>query len=418
MDVDPVVPDASEVKFEAAESPIQSEQETVTSVHGPSSSQLPPSSSQINVDDMEQESPAVQKVLNDSTTPASVNKDDAKRRHKAKGTRKASERTSKDPDKGRPHKRARSDRVIVKHEDFYILDANIVIEVDEVLFKLHRSRLVTKSLLFARLLENHDKDIPPNDDVWVETDGEATVYHLCNTTADDLAALLKFDDNPIEYYFEPPPFLVLAPILRAATALRFEWYRAWAARILEQTWSSNLVDLTSERKENAAEVIVLARSCGVNSGMKRALYELARTRRIGLPDDDVSGQPRLKRIGRADERRVALVREFLVTTWSRVAVRIDTFPCLDEKWKASLRDTAKICPQKRAQQATWDIRVHDSGLYTRFLFDPVCGVQALIDIPWEEEEWCSDCIQLRRAAWTMIRQELWNDMDKYIADNE
>lgn len=148
---------------------------------------------------MEQNLTALQKVSDDSTAPVCANKDDAKTRCKTKGKRKATDGTiSKEPGKGHSHKRAKSNRVATrKHEDFYILDANTVIEVDGVLFKLHRSRLVAKSLFFAQLLENYDKDNFPNDDVRVEIDDKGTVYHLGNTTtADDLAALLKFDDNP------------------------------------------------------------------------------------------------------------------------------------------------------------------------------------------------------------------------------
>jgi hypothetical protein len=402
---------------------------------GPSGSESwpPPSTAQINNSETKRKLTALEKVSDDSVTPLCVDKDDAKTRSKAKGKRKAP--GTKEPSKAPPLKRAKSGRVTTrKHEDFYILDANTVIEVDGVLFKLHRSRLVTKSLFFMQLLENHDNDNFPNDQVRVEIDGKVTVYHLGNTTtADDFVALLTFDDNPTEYYFQPPPFSVLASILRAATALRFEKYRVWAARVLEQTWSSSLADLTPEPKENAADVIILARSCGVNSGVKRALYELARTRRIGL--HDVLGQAGLLRIGLADERCVELIKELLVTTWSKVAVRIDTYPCLDQhssltltKYPPSLTlakhkkiryapddpEIPKKCPLKTTQQVAWDERVHDSGLYTKFLFDPVCGAQELINIPWEKEDWCTDCIQSRRAAWRKIRENLWSDMDEWI----
>jgi len=52
--------------------------------------------------------------------------------------------------------------------------------------------------------------------------------------------------------------------------------------------------------------------------------------------------------------------------------------------------------------------VHDSGLYDEYQFDPLCGLQALIDIKWDEEEgWCSDCVRARREAWTRMRQKTW-----------
>ncbi|KAG1809987.1 uncharacterized protein HD556DRAFT_1522406 [Suillus plorans] len=407
-----LAPDASAIKFEAAESHIHQDQGTDVLERSPSRSQPPSSTSQINVGEMEQNLTALQKVSDDSTTPVCANKDDAKTRCKTKGKRKATDGTiGKEPGKGHSRKRAKSNYV------------------DGVLFKLHRSRLVSKSLFFAQLLENHDKDNFPNDDVRVEIDDKGTVYHLGNTTtADDFAALLKFDDNPTEYYFQPPSFLTLAPIICAATALRFETYRTWAARVLEQTWSSSLEDLTPEPKEDAAGVIILARSCGLNGVVKRALYELARTRRISLYDyNDVPGQSVLPQIGRADERCVGLMKELLVTTWSEVAVRIDTFPCRDQPFSNKIRrvslverdwDSPDKCPPQTTQQVTWNERVHDSGLYTKYLFDPVCGAQELINIPWKEESWCADCIRSRRAAWRKMQQDLWTEMDKLIPDIE
>ncbi|KAG1798783.1 hypothetical protein EV424DRAFT_1546182 [Suillus variegatus] len=400
-------------KTKEAESPIRLDQETSLSAHGPSTSKPGPP-----LRDVEQASTVPQEA-----SPC-VDKDDSKSYGKVKGKREPPGAAGNDTDQGRPLKRARSECVSAKkHEDFYILDANTVIEVDGVLFKLHRSRLVTKSSFFAQLLQHDLKDDFLDDGVRVENDGKTTVYHLGNiTTADDLVALLKFDDNPTEYYFQPPPFSVLAPILRAATALRFETYRVWAARVLGQTCPSSLADLTPEPMQNAVEIVALARSCDVNSSVKCALYELARTRRIGLQG---LGQSGLEQIGHADQKCVGLMRELLVTTWSEIAVRVGTSSCqqdcaskVNKKWKSSAPRETHPCSFKYGEhQATWDKRVHDSGLYTKFLFDSVCGAQALIDIPWGEEGWCLDCIQSKRATWKKIRQKVWSDMDKWIPGN-
>lgn len=403
-------------KTKEAESPIRLDQ--AISLFGPSSSKAPPLSSQINNIGVEKASTVPQK-----TSPC-VDKDDAKSYGKLKEKRKPPGTTGNDTDQGRPLKRARSECASAKeHEDFYILDANTVIEVDGVLFKLHRSRLVTKSSFFAQLLQHDLKDDFLDNGVRVENDGKATVYHLGNiTTVDDLVALLKFDDNPTEYHFQPPPFSVVAPVLRAATALRFETYRVWAARVLGQTCPSSLADLTPEPIQNAVEIVALPRSCEVNSVVKCALYELARTRRIGLPG--------LEQIGHADQKCVELMRELLVTTWSEIAVRIgmsscqhdcapkaDVFSPKKKKKSFAPQETHSCSFKSGKQQATWDKCVHDSGLYTKFLFDSVCGAQALIDIPWGEVGWCSDCIQSKRATWRKIQQKVWSDMDNWIPSN-
>ncbi|KAG2370318.1 hypothetical protein BDR07DRAFT_11548 [Suillus spraguei] len=141
-------------------------------------------------------------------------------------------------------KRPRLERaatVAHKNEQFWILDGKTVLEVGGVLFKLHRSRLVDQSIFFARLYDVH------TDGVVVKSDENGIVYHLSNTTPKDLEALLQLDKNPMAYYLTPPPFPVLAAIIRAATALHFDTYRAFAVKHLENAWSSLVTDLTTEK---------------------------------------------------------------------------------------------------------------------------------------------------------------------------
>ncbi|OAX37283.1 hypothetical protein K503DRAFT_667710, partial [Rhizopogon vinicolor AM-OR11-026] len=115
----------------------------------------------------------------------------------------------------------------------------------------------------------------------------------------------------------PPPFPVLAAILRAATALGFDTYRAFAVKLLENAWSSALTDLTTETKANAVEVVALARSCGVESVLKRAFYEMVRVAGYGLSDGELDGSDgeEFQEISRADERRLERMREHLISTW-------------------------------------------------------------------------------------------------------
>ncbi|KAG1865553.1 hypothetical protein DFJ58DRAFT_771549 [Suillus subalutaceus] len=400
-------PHESTGNFKAADSPIQLDQE-ILSTHGPSSSKPPPLSMQINSVDMEQASTALQKVSNNCTTSACVNKDDAKNYCKVKEREGPPERLAVNLAKD-------------------VLSSGL----DLIALPLKITKLFTfwMPILSSRLMGCCSSFIVPGWSsslhsshsflnitskmislittiVWVENNGKVMVYHLGNiTTVDDL---------------------FLAPILRAATALGFETYRVWAAQVLGQTWTSSLADLTSEPKENAAEFIALARSCDVNSGVKRALYELARTRGIGLHGNDVLGQSGLEQISHADQKCVVLIRELSVTTWSEIAVRIGMSPCQGDKvntstpWnkKAKFSVSQETCSFEYGIQDAWNKRIHDSGLYTKFLFDPVCGAQALIDIPWGEEGWCSHCIRSKRATWKKIREKLWSDMDKWIPGHE
>jgi hypothetical protein len=130
------------------------------------------------------------------------------------GKRKASEESAHSPkadvstenldlDEVRPTKRSRLEEplnVPRKHDQFWILDGNTILEVGGVLFKLHRSRLVDQSGFFAGLLD--EQDVFMDESVVIETEENGVVYHLLNTTPKDLEALLQLDTNPMcETYF-------------------------------------------------------------------------------------------------------------------------------------------------------------------------------------------------------------------------
>ncbi|KAG1889281.1 hypothetical protein F4604DRAFT_1644273 [Suillus subluteus] len=351
--------------------------------------------------------PQSSSTLSHSATPS--DEDGDRNKNNGKGKRRASIGSSHSCKEDTPRENLRPTKrsklelaapVPHKHEQFWILDGNTVLEVGGVLFKLHRSRLVDQSTFFAGLLD--EQDVLMDDSVVVERDEHGIIYHLSNTTPTDLEALLQLDKNPMDYYFVPPAFQVLAAILRAATRLGFDTYRAFALKLLENTWSSSLADLTTESKSNAAEVVVLARTCGVESVLKRAFYEMVRVTGYGLGDGELDSddERESQEISRADERRLERMREHLISAWSQVAVRVDrSFKCPNRtKGTSGTPGRAHILGS----------RVHDSGLYEEYQFDPLCGLQALIDIKWDEEEgWCSDCVQARREAWTRMRQKTW-----------
>ncbi|KAG2045308.1 hypothetical protein BDR03DRAFT_33196 [Suillus americanus] len=369
--------------------------------------------------------PQSSSTLSHSATPG--NEDGDRNKNNGKGKRRASIESSHSCEEDiprenlRPTKRSKLELVAPvahKHEQFWILDGNTVLEVGGVLFKLHRSRLVDQSTFFAGLLD--EQDVLMDDGVVVERDEHGIVYHLSNTTPTDLEALLQLDKNPMAYYFVPPPFQVLAAILRAATRLGFNTYRAFAVKLLENAWSSSLADLTTESKSNAAEVVILARTCGVEGVLKRAFYEMVRVTGYGLGDGELDGDD-IQEISRADERRLERMREHLISAWSQVAVRVDpSFKCPNQtKETSGTPGRAHIlgsssssprlpgCPSLSLKKDAWERRVHDTGFYEEYQFDPLCGLQTLIDIKWEEEGWCSDCVRARREAWTRMRQKTW-----------
>lgn len=146
--------------------------------------------------------PQSSSTLSHPATPD--DEDREKNKNNGKGKRRASIESSQSCKEDisrnnlRPTKRSKLELaapVAHKHEQFWILDGNTVLEVRGVLFKLHRSRLVDQSTFFAGLLD--EQDVFMDDSVVVESDEHGLVYHLSNITPTDLEALLQLDRNPM-----------------------------------------------------------------------------------------------------------------------------------------------------------------------------------------------------------------------------
>jgi hypothetical protein len=86
------------------------------------------------------------------------------------------------------------------------------------------------------------------------------------------------------YSVESPPFQIVASILRCSTALEFPKFREFAVHTLMNAWPDDLERFSIPLKwpEYAADTVSLGRQYNIPGVLKRALYELMRTRGFAL----------------------------------------------------------------------------------------------------------------------------------------
>jgi hypothetical protein len=58
--------------------------------------------------------------------------------------------------------------------------------------------------------------------------------------------------------------------------------------------------------------------------------------------------------------------------------------------------------------------VHDSGIFESYIWDPICGMQALIEAPWGGEGFCRQCVDTMKDKWRKRREEAWRDLDLWF----
>ena len=81
----------------------------------------------------------------------------------------------------------------VRHEKYWLLDGNVLVQIGQVRFRLHRSTLVKQSKWFRDMIED-----PPHDRcIYVDEGTGATVYVLDSLEVDikDFIALLDALEN-------------------------------------------------------------------------------------------------------------------------------------------------------------------------------------------------------------------------------
>ncbi|KAJ7818975.1 hypothetical protein B0H14DRAFT_2837805 [Mycena olivaceomarginata] len=274
-----------------------------------------------------------------------------------------------------------------KHAVHWVLDGNIVLQIQDVKFKLHKSHLVKHSPWFAGLFDG--ASVTGGDYVARDEDGNILMYILSlpELTAKDFARLLDVFDNAITYVHQDPFFQRTASILRAATLLSFPDFRDWAVRLLEDMWSPALANLSTEEIQHATESVLLARECELPAVLKRALYEFVRLAGYG--------QSAREGVSPQDFRALVKAREHLTAAWMQTMnpYSLDLMVCA-----LSASCTA-------------------SSIAEDYLYDPLCGLHALIEADWAAEGYCDACVKLRREVWANRREKIWDNLDIWLGLN-
>ncbi|PCH42958.1 hypothetical protein WOLCODRAFT_138128 [Wolfiporia cocos MD-104 SS10] len=171
-----------------------------------------------------------------------------------------------------PLKRQRYDSQTRSHptasSSFFFHDGDIVLEVEQHLFKIHKHRLKC-SVIFSDML-----DIPQPD--VIDSMHGCPVVRLMDSPQDWQVALRWiYDPTGFRLIPEPVPFPLIPSALRIATKYEIGALRKWAVGQLRARWPSDLERMGSSSLPCAAEAIALARECDVLEILPAAFYALS-----------------------------------------------------------------------------------------------------------------------------------------------
>ncbi|KAI0649593.1 hypothetical protein C8Q79DRAFT_939463 [Trametes meyenii] len=361
-----------------------------------------------------------------------------------------------------------------RNENFWHLDGSVVVQVQNTLFRLHRSRLTQHSEYFATLFRKSDRSNDgPSDMV-----DSCPVYVVKGVSVLDFERLLTALDAGIAYAITPPDFHVLLSLVRAAHTFAFPSILAFAVHHLRAMWPRDLEHLpgpSAQRAARATETIRLAQACGLPDLLKAAYYELLRAPDFAQdaaayvlaessPPEPSSHahthtallEAHLRMETEADEAAAPSARLAASDLVRLVAAK----QALDREWLALARapplPSAIPCPldgpahavpaphgdvgvgvgangqpnvdvdgeRRRCQAARaadvreWTVRLLQNGVFDAGLEDIMAGVQRLVDVDWRGMGYCIGCVGERRDAWQEAREKIWARLDVLLGLRE
>ncbi|KAG1723542.1 uncharacterized protein EDB91DRAFT_1087784 [Suillus paluster] len=298
-------------------------------------------------------------------------------------------------------KRARTETHVPRnHERFWLPDGNCILEFDSIRFRVHQSWLAQHSKNIAGLLAKKGIKLE------VITLGFKPNFE----------ALLLLYENPGNYRntIEPP---ILMSLIRAASWLGFDSDFEWLVKELEALWPSDLKELSANPvlRRDASEVAALARMCNIDGLLKPAFYDMARTSEFSLnelkePEQishaDMLRLVRMRVVVREDPNLVCQnLRGALsgnAKGTSGLSENTDKKPPLGSTSPASV---ASKCLLETVRREAWIRLVYDSNIFTLYQHDPLCGLEALINLQWTNE-WCRDGRDAMRADWRTVQKSI------------
>ncbi|KAJ6530044.1 hypothetical protein DFH09DRAFT_151995 [Mycena vulgaris] len=318
-----------------------------------------------------------------------------------------------------------------RHAKHWDLEGDLFVRINDCWMRLRKSSLAKYSEWFSdvfaaidegRLMPDPKRPYVEGTIILVDVKNVQRCFHVqaLSVSVVDFDLILNAIDNAISFCHNPPPFPVIASILRVATELKFPLFRDWATQSIQQMWCPSLSPLSTAVIPHATETVVLGRVWGVSGVLKRSLYELLRTPGFGQDPEELDFERRPvlcdRRLLPADILCLVHAREHLDIIW-HAATSFDAFSISHEHGSSSPTNaSAPSCSP--IKYATYKNLVHDTGLFQNYRFDVLCGLEMLMQIDWESETadaegrgLCALCASKIRERWETERERTWERLD-------
>jgi len=237
-----------------------------------------------------------------------------------------------------------------------------------------------------------------------------------------------------EYALNPPHYLRIASIFRAASLLEFDTLRRWSLGCLEKQWPADLPPPSKPSKFGskipwAEETLTIADRLDVPQLIKRAYWELCTRSEFGKIDTEVFDNeveeimPTRSRLSRSVLTDLTRIRERLLPEWTRITryppIGIPcaraTNPPSTSPFVSATQPTPCSLDYANWYKVIQEVEVDDMTIDDRRT-DPISALEVMIvEVDWEKEGgFCKDCVKTWKTIWTKDREKIWKNLGDWL----
>ncbi|KDQ09147.1 hypothetical protein BOTBODRAFT_37386 [Botryobasidium botryosum FD-172 SS1] len=312
------------------------------------------------------------------------------------------------------------DSILIQHPNFWYPDGNVVVRVENYLFRIHSSFLKMKSEFFVEFFEGGAGTAESDGSQEWKVEG-CKVYELdgkkrhFTALLDALYSGISYPNTADAKSFSS---FTLACLLRASHYRNVPSCKKWAINQLVRDYGCSIdyADHDDICGRFATRFIVLSRECDETRLLVSAFYQL-----LGMPKLDILYTkvyiPEDADKNYFHEEEVWEEDEFVLSQ-QEITTAIALLQYANRRWWEFLSKPPTVpCPEKskcsQIMKRIWHTNVvgaQDSDSAQ----EPLGGIQKVIDIDWEKKGICGGCVQEYRADWKNKRIQIWEGVGNTV----
>ncbi|CAA7263451.1 unnamed protein product [Cyclocybe aegerita] len=309
----------------------------------------------------------------------------------------------------------KAQKTYVKNEDHWALDGNLLLQIGDTRFKVHRSRLASESSWFQLLVERaagrqedgfEDQDeIDPVVETKEKVDDLDLFYVDCSggPSSEQFATLLDAMNTGIDFVYKRPNIDAVEQLYGAASFFRVTRYNNFCSSYLTIRFPDSWTHLLGATSPDAAKGIILGRAYG-DAILRHCFYDLARSAPpVGTADENNNADEYdpLEELEARDLVRLLFIQKRLAAAWNEITYLVDHKCAGTAPGECKVQHTAPKSVIDRARK--------------NYPLDPILAIRHFIDIvKWPTHKYCDGAIAAVRTSLEKKRESIWEDLNKWI----